>query len=66
MPLNGNDWGVLVAAEVSPVGLNASEISSIETFWKKICTVHVSYLTANTLVQTITGAPDSEHTGVIS
>lgn len=65
MPLNGNDWGDQVAAEVSEEGLNASEVSLIKTFWRKVCTVHTSYIQGNALVVTTTGAPDGEHTGVI-
>ena len=61
----GNAWGDAVTAVVNLTGLNASEQTQVKDFWRAVCGVHVTHITGNSLVQTTSGSPDSEHQGVI-
>lgn len=62
---SGDNWGDAVTAAISLAGLDASEQTTIKNFWRAVCGVHASHIVANSIVQTVSGAPDSEHTGVI-
>ena len=62
----GNTWGDTVYDAVVDVSdLNGSEQVQVRSFWRAVCSVHAAHIVSRAVVQTTSGAPDSEHEGEI-
>lgn len=63
MPLTGTSeaWATAAMATITQTGLTPGEIASIKAAWKALFGVHISHLTANSLILTTgvtaTGTP---------
>lgn len=72
MALNGDNLGAAMYASIQQLhasGLYASQAGlqgySIE-YYKALGNAIIAYMIANTVVTTTSGAPDGEHSGVVS
>jgi hypothetical protein len=67
MPMIGNNWGLTIANAIIAENpdLDENEQTTLSNAWKLICTAHVTYLAANTLVNTIVAGscPTGDVTG---
>lgn len=66
MALDGNRLGDAIFATLNLTGLDASEQSGLQTFWRGVGNAIVDEITDNAVVTTTSGAPDGEHTGNVS
>ena len=66
MALDGNRLGDAIVALLNVTGLNASEQTQLQTFWRDAGNAIVDEITNNGIITTTSGAPDGEHTGEIA
>lgn len=54
MALTGSaaTWKTAIMATINTSGLNASEITTLETFWLGICQVHETHIITNASIST--------------
>jgi len=52
-------WKTAVMGTLNTTDLNAGEIATLEAFWLGVLGVHVTHITANSLISTIVSTPDT-------
>jgi len=53
------DWRDAIIATLDTTDLDASEIATLEAFWLGVAEVHITHITANSLINTIVATPDT-------
>ena len=52
-------WKTAVMGTLNTTDLNAGEIATLEAFWLGVLGVHITHITANSLINTIVATPDT-------
>ena len=65
MPMIGIAMGAAIAAKVKTLGFVIDD-PNVDALWEAVGEAVVLYIQTNALVTTTSGAPNSEHTGIVT